>query len=201
VRATNVRLLGRLPVEDLPALYWSCDVGIIPYRTDLPKVVENGFPLKALEMAAAGLPVIASLMKPLKEATGAVTVVADAEAFSAAISTHSRQSRNQEQCAVAERICRAHDYDLLFDRMLQSLCPRIEEDQNRPASLVQLVDRIGLMCYRRALQRLAELAPPRASRLHGLVRYYANLLLALVPASLRRTAPEPIKRLARRWLS
>jgi glycosyltransferase involved in cell wall biosynthesis len=198
--ATNVRILGRLPVEDLPALYWSCDVGIIPYRTDLPKVVENGFPLKALEMAAAGLPVVASLMKPLKEAAGAVTVVADAAAFSAAILTHSRRSRSQEQRALAERICRASDYDLLFDRMLQSLGPRIDEVQSRPASLEHFVNRIGLVRYRLALQQLA--APPSApQRLRDLTRYRVGALLGLVPARLRRMAPQPIKRLARRWLS
>ena len=66
LRRSNVRILGRLPPEDLPALYWGCDVGILPYRTDMPMLVENGFPLKALEMAAAGLPVVSSLMKPLR---------------------------------------------------------------------------------------------------------------------------------------
>ncbi|MGA7868973.1 MAG: glycosyltransferase, partial [Stellaceae bacterium] len=56
VALPNVCALGRVPAEDLPALYWRCQVGIIPYRSDMPMIVENGFPLKAIEMAAAGLP-------------------------------------------------------------------------------------------------------------------------------------------------
>lgn len=198
-RRSNFRTLGRIPAEDIPALYWRCDVGIIPYRFDLPIVVENGFPLKALEMAAAGLPVVASLMKPLREIAGAVTVVADAEAFCAALATHSRCSRGEAERNAAEQICRAYDYDILFERMAQALEPLIS-DACRPADLAGLAERIGLDSYMEALTRLAHIpstGPVRPPRVP--FRCRVGALLLRIPPEIRLALPEPIRRVSRRW--
>jgi glycosyltransferase involved in cell wall biosynthesis len=206
----NVRALGRIPAEDLPALYWNCDVGIIPYRTDLKMVVENGFPLKAIEMAAAGLPVVATLMKPLCEVPEAVTVTASAEAFCAAVATHSRGTRLREQIAAADRVCRAHDYDLLFDRMGAALLARVGDQRSAPRDLARFADRLGTGAYTAMLARLDRPAPavaptpPRAAqRFAGRAapRHVAAVLLGSLPAPVRRLIPARMRRLVRQWIA
>ena len=59
-------------------------------------IVENGFPLKALEMAAAGLPVVSTLMKPLREVPEAVVVTESAAGFCAAVAANSRRARSPD---------------------------------------------------------------------------------------------------------
>jgi glycosyltransferase involved in cell wall biosynthesis len=195
-RASNIIALGRIPAEDLPALYWCCDVGFIPYRTDLPVIVENGFPLKALEMAAAGLPVVASLMKPLREVSDAVTVTSDAEAFCAAIATHSRRHRDEAERKAAEQICRGYDYDFLFERMAQSLSQRIGDGRSQPAEFKRLCERIGIESYTEAVVRLKD-APKMWQR----ARFWLGVLLSIIPAKTRHILPEPIRRFGRRFIS
>jgi glycosyltransferase involved in cell wall biosynthesis len=213
----NFRTLGRIPPEDIPALYWRCDVGIIPYRFDLPLVVENGFPLKALEMAAAGLPVVASLMKPLREIAAAVTVVADAEAFCASLATHSRRTRVETERSTVERLCRTYDYNVLFERMTQELAPRVGDGPCRPADLASLVERIGLESYGDELVQIIHApsfgpAKPTCDApaslpstdsialIRSRVRFLVGMFLTAVPPSVRRRVPAPIRKFARRWL-
>jgi glycosyltransferase involved in cell wall biosynthesis len=198
-RALNVCVLGRIPTEDLPALYWCCDVGFIPYRTDLPMIVENGFPLKALEMAAAGLPVVATLMKPLREVSGAVTVAPDAEAFCVALSSQSRRHRSAAERKVAEQICRAYDYDLLFEQMAKALATQIGDHQCRPADLVALVERIGLACYNEGIGRFGQIhfvtsaatfgSNPVRSRARNLILYRIGALLGKKFSTRRQKVP------------
>jgi len=49
---------GKLPQAELPEVYSSCDVALVPYR-DTP-FNRSSFPLKTLEYLAAGLPVVAT---------------------------------------------------------------------------------------------------------------------------------------------
>jgi glycosyltransferase involved in cell wall biosynthesis len=195
-QANNFRTLGRIPAEDLPALYHCCDVGIIPYRTDLPLIVDNGFPLKALEMAAAGLPVVSSYMKSLHEVAAAVTVVPDAEAFCVAIATHSRRMRSEVECKAAERICQAYDYDKLFGRMAQALAPRIGDGPCRPGDLRALAERIGLEQYREAVIQLAHI-PFAEARIR--LRYWIGAFVRIIPTEIKQRVPEAIRRLGRLW--
>jgi len=190
-QANNFRALGRIPAEDLPALYHCCDVGIIPYRTDLPMIVDNGFPLKALEMAAAGLPVVSSHMKSLNEVAGAVTVVPDAEAFCAAMRMHSRRTRSEEECKAAEQICRAYDYDFLFERMVRALAPRIGDGPCRLADLARLAERIGLDRYRGSVIRFTH-SPFTKARIRALIR--------IIPPEIKQWVPEKTKRPWKVWL-
>src|SRR5215472_18559356 len=198
LRRSNVRALGRLQPEDLPILYWGCDVGIIPYRTDMPILVENGFPLKALEMAAAGLPVVSSLMKPLQEVPEAVTVVNSPEAFSLAVASHSRRVRPAAAREAAERVCRAFDYDLLFERMLSALAPRFGDGPPRPGDLADFSASIGLGAYRTSIGSLGEIGVAQ----NGIPpRYRVGLLSSIIPLSIRRLVPVPIRRFSRRWIA
>src|SRR5205085_8593386 len=60
----NVRHLEEQDPKDLPGLYGAADVGVVPYK-QTRLLVENGFPLKVLEMCATGLPVVSTFMKPI----------------------------------------------------------------------------------------------------------------------------------------
>ncbi len=134
-------------------------------------LVENGFPLKALEMAAAGLPVVSSLMKPLRHVPQAVTVVDSPEAFHVALASHSRRTRPTADREAAERVCRAYDYDALFERMLGELAPRLEDRPPRPGNLSDLVAGIGLETYRSNLVRFVDAAAgPRPPARNGTSR-------------------------------
>jgi glycosyltransferase involved in cell wall biosynthesis len=201
----NVRALGRLPPQDLPALYWTCHVGIIPYRTDMPILVNNGFPLKALEMAAAGLPVVSSLMKPLQQVPEAVTVVDSLEAFNLAVASHSRRVRPAAAREAAERVCRAFDYDVLFERMLGALASRLGDGPPRPGDLRDFAARIGLTAYRSSIARLGEIplrvGPALSAQRRIPLRYRVGLLLSIIPIPIRRLVPVPIRRLSRRWMA
>ncbi len=80
----NVRYLGLAEPERLPDIYAAASLGFIPYQTN-PMLVESGFSLKALEMAASGLPVVSSLMRPLAGLARTLHVAADDEDFVAAV--------------------------------------------------------------------------------------------------------------------
>ena len=54
----NVRLLGRVPYETLPAYCKGFDAAVIPFP--LTEVTRNANPLKAREYLAAGLPVVST---------------------------------------------------------------------------------------------------------------------------------------------
>ncbi len=204
LRFANVRALGPLPPADLPALYWNCDIGIIPYRIDSRMLVENGFPLKALEMASAELPVVSTLMKPLLEVAPAVTVAETTEQFLAKFSGNSRRTRSREAVAAAERLCRAYDYDRLFERMLTELCGRVEREKPVPGDLTTLMNHIGEAAYLTFLRGLPA-APSlpeneRRSDCHSRTDWRRSLLTR-VPVPLRRLAPEPLRRFGRRWIA
>lgn len=206
LRLSNVRSLGRLPPEDLPALYWKCDVGILPYRTDMRTLVENGFPLKALEMAAAGLPVVSSLMKPLQEVSDAVVVVESHEAFSRAVASHSRRTRSDAAHQAADRICRAYDYDVIFERMLLELARRLRDGPPQPGDLADFVSNIGVNAFRCSLARLAPMPAERPLKViipktRIPFRYRIGLLLGIIPSPVRRCVPAPMRRLGRRWMA
>jgi glycosyltransferase involved in cell wall biosynthesis len=220
LRVSNVRWLGRLPAEDLPALYWDCDLGILPYRTDMRTLVENGFPLKALEMAAAGLPIVSSLMKPLQEVPDAVVVVDSPEAFSLAISSHSRRTRSDAARQAADHVCRAYDYDVMFERMLGELAGRLHDGPPQPGSLADFVASIGVGAFCSCLARLAPVplaasssffaTPCRAAEqpAEGAIpkiripfRYRVGLLLGIIPPPIRRFVPAPVRQLGRRWMA
>lgn len=139
----NVIYLGSLDPDDLPQLYHLADRGFIPYR-HLPYIVKNGLPLKALEMAAAGLPVVASLMEPLRDLPEAVDMVEDGHAFLKKLQRASRRTRTPEAAAQAAVICRAYDYDRRFAEMLEIVLPNVSEGPPRPAELAPIYERLGL---------------------------------------------------------
>src|SRR4030095_930784 len=117
---TNVRHLGERDPQDLPGLYVAADVGIVPYK-QTRLLVENGFPLKVLEMCATGLPVVSTFMKPIVGLTEGVAVARDHDDFVEELSVTSRAGLTDAQKEAMSRTCRRHDYDRKFETVLSLL--------------------------------------------------------------------------------
>jgi len=96
--APNVRLLGSRPYEALPAFYRHADVGIIPFKVNA--LVHAVNPVKLYEYLAAGLPVVATDWRELRELQSPARLATGTEAFC-----------GQLTAALATRNARAlHDY-------------------------------------------------------------------------------------------
>jgi len=126
----NVRHFGDQDPKDLPGLYGAADVGIVPYK-QTRLLVENGFPLKVLEMCATGLPVVSTLMKPIVGLAEGLVVVRDHEEFLEKLSFTSRTSLTNSQKEEMSRVCQQHDYDRKFAAVL-SLLHETATDTNTP---------------------------------------------------------------------
>src|SRR5262245_19407223 len=181
----NVRYLGPVDPDELPHLYGAADVGIIPYKRTL-LLERNGFPLKALEMLATGLPVVSSYMRPLEEVSDVVMLAHDHEAFLTALAGTSRERLTVEQRERMVETCRARDYDAAFDRLLTILAG----DLPSQGPLTRLD---GLSCLPRnwwleALTAAEPVSPPEVGQA-GPVGRALRSGWRLLPSQLRRKAP------------
>ena len=113
----NVEAPGAVDPDRLPDLYAAADLGFIPYRHDR-LIVDNGFPLKALEMAAAGLPVVSSSMKHLAGVAQAVIVAPSSDAFMSAFAKASRANLGEHEAKELRDVSAENDYDLKFGEVL-----------------------------------------------------------------------------------
>jgi glycosyltransferase involved in cell wall biosynthesis len=104
----------------LPAVYRAADVGIVPYLP-LPNIVNDGFPLKVLEMAATGLPVVSTMMRPIDGLHPAIRVVSDRDAFLAALPETGRRALGAAAGESLVELARANDYDLKFAEVVAHL--------------------------------------------------------------------------------
>jgi len=97
----NVRLVGRVPVEQVPHYMAACDVGLLPYlRNDWTRHIH---PLKMYEYLACGLPVVATDLPAVHEEADVVTIAADAKAFIAAIAQALRDDNDALRQARRDR--------------------------------------------------------------------------------------------------
>jgi glycosyltransferase involved in cell wall biosynthesis len=120
----NAVFLGEVPAERLPALYSAADVGIIPYRRDA-LLVESGFPLKMLEMGAAGLPVVSTHMKCVIGLAGALVVAETSEEFIRALDKRLDDGLTPDEREELERVCRHNDYDVKFEEVRAAIDARL----------------------------------------------------------------------------
>ncbi len=130
----NVQHLGPVEAGTLPGLYRASDVGIIPYK-QTKVLVENGFPLKALEMCATGLPVVSTWMKPIEALMDALVVARDHDSFQRALSCLSRSTVTSGQREEMRCICQLHDYDRKFAAVLELLTEHVG---SRPSVVTRL---------------------------------------------------------------
>jgi hypothetical protein len=126
MKVSNVLAPGPVDPDRIPDLYAAADVGIIPYRQDT-LIVENGLPLKALEMCASGLPVVSSLMKPLVGIASGLVVTSSAEEFIAAFAGTSRATLSPTQIAELSAVSSANDYDEKFQQVVAALDRSVRE--------------------------------------------------------------------------
>jgi glycosyltransferase involved in cell wall biosynthesis len=113
----NVRHLGRMAPEELADLYRAADLGFIPYR-QVDWIVRNGFPLKTLEMAATGLPVVASHMEPIIGLASAIVVADDDNGFLQSFASLSRAALREEEKVELLEVAAANDYDRKFEQVV-----------------------------------------------------------------------------------
>jgi glycosyltransferase involved in cell wall biosynthesis len=172
---------GAVDPDRLPDLYAAADVGIIPYR-QYALLVDNGLPLKALEMCATGLPVVTSLMKPLEGIAAGLVVTASPDEFLDAFSKTSRAGLSQADLNELSAVSSANDYDKKFDQIIGALNERIHEA--RPTTRVdRLIEVLGSEWFASEI-RLSD--------------WIAARLMSQVPRrllkSVMRRVPSPIKR-------
>lgn len=119
-----VRLLGRLPDDDVAALVGSADVFAMLCRTRWRGLEQEGFGIVFLEAAAAGVPQVAGRSGGAHEAvadgeTGVVLDETTPAAAAAAIAAllDDTELRSQMGAAARQRAETAFSYDLLADRL------------------------------------------------------------------------------------
>ncbi len=196
VARPNASYGGEVPVARLAALYAASDVGLIPYRRER-YIVENGFPLKLLEMAATGLPVVASMMKPIVGLAECLRVAPSDEEFVAGVGDLSRRTLRADQREELIRVARENDYDAKFRQVLDLL----DQDDGKPslqtrvdAAISSDASRWREICERWRLDD----AHNRKGRLHvGRRQQLRRWLFFQLPKSFRSTMPGSLRRIAR----
>jgi len=177
----NVIAPGSVDPDRLRDLYMASDVGFIPYRQD-PWLVENGLPLKALEMCATGLPVVSTLMKPLLGMTEGLVVTSNDDDFMAAFAASSRVRMAESVAANMKAVSSANDYDHKFDDVLAALDSRVSRSQ--PVTRIDRLSEVLGQDWIDAEIRYARwLAMPASMRSLGRV---AGSLAMLLPTGVRR---------------
>lgn len=82
-RLPNVKLLGRKPQHELPALLARSTAGIVPHRQDA--LVASMNPMKIYDYLSAGIPVVSTPVHGFERFGDSVAIAGDAEAFCAAL--------------------------------------------------------------------------------------------------------------------
>jgi hypothetical protein len=149
IHEPNVRYFGAAPADMLAGLYGAADVGVIPYK-QTRVLVENGFPLKALEMCATGLPVVSTFMKPIEGLMDGLVVARDHDSFVGTLARTSRSSLSARQLDEMRRVCQQQDYDLKFgtvlDLMERSIGNQREPDTRWDAVVARLLMSQWVQC-------------------------------------------------------
>jgi glycosyltransferase involved in cell wall biosynthesis len=138
----NVQHLGQLTPDELAALYRSADLGFIPYRRE-DWIVRNGFPLKTLEMAAAGLPVVASRMQPIVGLASAIAVADDDQGFLDSFASLSRSALTDAERLELLHVAAENDYDRKFEQVVAYVADAIPGDATLHTRLDDLMFELG----------------------------------------------------------
>jgi glycosyltransferase involved in cell wall biosynthesis len=190
----NVRHRGRMSPTELAAVYRSADLGFIPYRQD-PWLVRNSFPLKTLEMAATGLPVVASNMEPIVDLAAGIAVSANDERFLDSFASLSRSTLTEDETLELLGVAAANDYEKKFEEVVSSLAAAIPAGRSPGTRLDDLLASVGYDSWLAGCAQIFRVAKPSLIW-RGVLMTYAGLARAvpaetrerLVPASLRKWA-------------
>lgn len=109
----NVYFFGYVDPSRLPHIYAAADVGILPYLP-IPYLKNNGLPLKAFEMVAAGLPIVVAHLDMMRPYECEGIIVVDDEGFIDAVRDLSREELSEAAKMELSIISKVHDYDNKF---------------------------------------------------------------------------------------
>jgi glycosyltransferase involved in cell wall biosynthesis len=191
----NVRHLGSRTAEELAALYRSADIGFIPYRRK-DWIVRNGFPLKTLEMAATGLPVVASNMRPIVGLASAIAVAEDDQRFLDFFASLSRSALTDEERLELLEVAEANDYDRKFEEIVTCVAESVPASGAARTRLDDLMLDLGFEPWAESCKRICNRF--RASPGLAFSVIYDKLSETL-PASTRQLIPEWLKRQVRNF--
>lgn len=114
----NVHFTGRVPTQRLGEFPAHFDVGLLPYVSD--GYTKYIYPLKLHEYLAAGIPVVGTPIRTLREFPDVVLLADGVEEWSAALeSALSAEARNGRTVEGRKDTARAHDWDVLADRVAE----------------------------------------------------------------------------------
>jgi glycosyltransferase involved in cell wall biosynthesis len=158
---SNVRYLGAVEPDRIPDLYAAADVGIIPYK-DPVYIRESGFALKALEMLAAGLPVVSMMMRPLIGISKQLYVTENSDEFMSNFAAVDRRNLSLSQQAEMREVSLRYDYESRFPLALAAIRDAVGR---KPQPCV----RLGEFCRdlstgELGVVRSLEIASPRVPR-------------------------------------
>ncbi|HET6917713.1 MAG TPA: glycosyltransferase [Acidimicrobiales bacterium] len=181
----NVLHLERMDAAEMAALYRSSDLGFIPYRHER-FLVQSGFPLKTLEMAATGLPVVSSHMKPIAGLASAIAVAADAGQFLDSFASVSRSTLADEERLELVEVAAANDYDRKFEEVVATAAGLLPPERGVQTRLDDLLLEVGYESWSSGCVRIFNrfAAPPVVA----FVNLYDRLAAAL-PKSSGRLVP------------
>ena len=185
----NVLHLGRIEPPELAALYRSADLGFIPYRRE-NRIVRNGFPLKTLEMAATGLPIVASQMQPIVGLASAITVAEDDQRFLDRFAALSRSALRDEERLELLQVAAANDYDRKFEQVIDHVAGVISPGRAVHTRLDDLMLDLGYEPWSAGCAWI--FARLRASPVLALSLVYDRLSQTL-PSWTRRLVPGALK--------
>lgn len=194
-RRTNVRHLGRMSSDELAALYRSADVGFIPYRRET-FLVRNGFPLKTLEMAATGLPVVASRMEPIAGLASAIVVADDDARFLESLSSLSRSALTDEARLELLEVAAANDYDRKFEQVVGYVTAALPEGGHAQTRLDDLLSDLGYESWHSSCRRMVRLTRP-SLLWRGVLLAYEGFARLVPPETRRRLVPAALRAWAR----
>jgi hypothetical protein len=178
-----------MEAEDLAALYRSSDLGFIPYTRER-LLVQSGFPLKTLEMAATGLPVVSSHMKPIVGLASAIAVAENDEQFLDSFASLSRSTLTNEERIELLEVASANDYNRKFEEITACVAGSLPADHEVRTRLDDLMLELGYDPWAASCARIFHRFA--ASPVLAFVLFY-DKLAATLPAWSRRLVPRWLK--------
>jgi glycosyltransferase involved in cell wall biosynthesis len=147
----NVIHLVKCTIPEMNWLYKVSSTGIIPYLPN-PVIVESGFPLKALEMAVTGLPVVTTQMKSLEGVSELICTTGNHFEFLRSLERHSRlkcQTDITESLSVLEKYCYETEIPRVWNLILTSSMSVSDKPHQRQRVRFSLfsaaIDTLGLL--------------------------------------------------------
>lgn len=120
----NVYFLGTKAAWTLAAYPQHCEACIMPYRVDT--YTNNIYPLKLHEYLASGRPVISVPIRTLRDFSKVVALASGVDEWSNALARALEPAAACPEAAAArQKIAREYDWNILADKIAQTLCERM----------------------------------------------------------------------------